>query len=448
MSDTESKLFPTIGAIAQHALLRGDFDLTVQTAASLMEEKGVSSIVIEQGQERFIFSIEDVLSFTHDYGDFEAPLSHAPHRKIDCMPEGEKILAALEFLENSKQRYLGVAGPTGALLGIVTYSDILNSIDPSVLMERKTVGALISRIAPVMFTADWILEDVVHHIRKLEDSIIVVEAGRPIGIVTAKDVFGIITSGGVMNQPLSDCMICPVITTPYGYTISDALSQLRTHNIKRAIIVDEQQRVVGVVTQSELVGYAYGAWVNLMKHHTAELHELIAMLETKNQNLERLTNTDALTGLGNRRMLQHKMLEEIERIRRYNVTPFSLAIIDVDRFKQLNDQHGHVLGDEALRVITGVLEGLIRKSDTAVRWGGDEFAVLLANTSLADAALFSNRLRELVEQMSFHDEAQLSISVGVGEYALDEDESSFFQRVDRALYRAKDKGRNLVEVAD
>lgn len=442
----EYRAFPPLGAIAQKSLLCGDFNLSVHEAARLMEEKAVSSIVIEQDGERYIFSIEDVLSFVHREKDFEATLLDAASRRIGCLRDTDQVLNALEYLERNGQRYLGVTDAGGTLVGIVTYSDILHSIDPSILMERRTVGDLISRTPPVMFTADWILEDVVHHIRKIEDAILVVEDGRAIGIVTAKDIFGVISSGRGMSLPLSSYMSSPVITTPLSATISDALLQLRSHGIKRAIIADEQQRVIGVVTQSELVGYAYGAWVNLIKHHTSELHELVGMLEEKTRSLEKMTTTDVLTGLGNRRVLHYRMLEEIERIRRYNSHAFSLVIIDLDRFKLINDKYGHLMGDEVLVTLARVIEGVIRKCDTAVRWGGEEFAVLLSSTSVLGAAVFANRLREIVEQLTFQSDIKVTISAGVGEYLSSDDESTFFQRVDRALYRAKSNGRNRVEI--
>ncbi|WP_172588484.1 GGDEF domain-containing protein [Ferriphaselus amnicola] len=421
-------------------------DLTVMVAAKLMSEQKVSSIAIEHGGKKHIFSMEDLLEFVHAGGDLNTPLHETPIHMIDCLSEAERVLVAFELMERAGRRHLGVTDQAGNLVGIVTYSDILHSIDPSVLMERKTVGDIVARSAPVMFTADWILEDVAHHIKKQEDSIIVVESGRAVGIITAQDIFGLVTSGAAMDQSLAYYMTSPVITTPVNFSISNALLQLREFNIKRAIVVDEQDRVVGVLKQSELVGFAYGSWVNLIKSHTAELHELVEILEQRTRSLEKLTVTDVLTGLGNRRMLHLRMLEEIERMRRYGGDAFSLVILDIDRFKLINDKHGHLIGDEILKVIAGIMESLVRKTDTAVRWGGEEFAVLLANTKLVDATLFANRLREMVEHLSYQDDVSVSISAGVGEYSVNEDESSFFQRVDRALYRAKAQGRNLVEV--
>ncbi|MDD4912677.1 MAG: diguanylate cyclase [Sideroxydans sp.] len=442
----EHVAFPTLGAIAKKTILRADLSMSVNEAAKLMNEKGLSSIVFEQGQDRFIFSVEDLLRFVHAEGNGRQALRELYVPTLYCMNESQRVLAALEYLEQRGLRYLGVTNEDNTLVGIISYSDILTSIDPVVLMERKSIGDLISRSAPVTFTADWILEDVVHHLKKMEDSIVVVEEGKPIGIVTTTDVFGVLASGREMLSPLAHYMTSPVFTMPDHSSISDALLQLKMHAIKRIVVVDEKGKLVGVATQSELVGFAYGSWVNILRSHTAELHELVGMLQEKTRNLEMLTVTDTLTGLGNRRLLHKHMMEEIERMRRYGSAPFSLVIVDIDLFKSVNDQFGHLVGDEVLKAIAAEIDHLVRKTDTAVRWGGEEFAVLLSNTPLAAAAALTDRLRGIIEQLSFADGAKVTISAGVGEFVSKEDEATFFQRVDRALYTAKANGRNQVKV--
>lgn len=438
--------FPTLGVIARRTILRSDLSKTVHRAAKLMDEQGVSSIVFEAGGEKRIFSVEDMLQYVHSGGDCQQPLSTFNIPTLHCLPERERVLTALEFLEEKGLRYLGVTDAAETLIGIISYSDILTSIDPVVLMERKSIGDLISRNQPVTFTKDWILEDVVHHLKKMEDSIIVVEDAKPIGIVTTKDIFTIVSADKGMELPLESYMSSPVITMPAHCSISDALLQLKQLHIKRIVVVDALGHLAGVATQSELIGFAYGSWVNILRNHTAELHELVEMLEEKTRSLEKLTMTDALTGLGNRRLLHQHMLEEIERIRRYSASTFSLVIIDVDHFKNVNDQYGHLVGDEVLKAIALEMENLVRKTDTAVRWGGEEFAILLSNTSLTAATAFADRLRLIIQHLIFADGAQVTISAGVGEYLSKEDEQTFFQRVDRALYAAKAKGRNMVEV--
>lgn len=439
--------FPNIGDIAQKSIVRSDFSISVRDATGMMNERGVSSLIIEKaGNGRYIFSVEDLLSFIHAGGDSSTLLSEFPLKPISCMSAKERLLVLLEFMERSQQRYVGVTDEADRLIGIVTYTDILTSIDPAVLLEKKTIGDLLSRTDPVMFTRDWMLEDVIHHFRKMEDAIIVVEGGRPVGIVTTKDVFKIISSGGDVGKTLGDYMTSPVITTPKSTTINEALIQLKQYAIKRAIVVDDDRQLLGVITQSQLVGYAYGSWVHILRNHTSELQELVDMLQVKTRSLEVLTITDVLTGLGNRRVLNQQVEEEIERITRYNAASFSMLLLDIDHFKKINDTYGHLVGDEVLKKIGQLLKDSIRLTDSAVRWGGEEFAVLLRNTSMFAASEFADRIRNIIANAKFPDDIRLTVSIGLGEYVASESEREFFLRVDRALYRAKHQGRNRVEI--
>jgi diguanylate cyclase len=146
--------------------------------------------------------------------------------------------------------------------------------------------------------------------------------------------------------------------------------------------------------------------------------------------------TDPLTRLGNRRALDSALSAQAAVLKRYG-TPFSLAIIDIDRFKYLNDEQGHLHGDDILRRLTALLTDTVRTVDIVARYGGDEFVVVMPQTDLAGASKFAERLRlKIAEQMPF------TVSIGVASSRTEEAVESLFQRADAALYRAKSDGRN------
>lgn len=148
--------------------------------------------------------------------------------------------------------------------------------------------------------------------------------------------------------------------------------------------------------------------------------------------------TDPLTGLGNRRALDGVLSSQFGILQRY-ATPFSLAIIDIDHFKDLNDQHGHLYGDQVLRDLTGLLTDTSRAVDIITRYGGDEFVVVMPQTDITGAATHGECLRAKVEQgMLF------TVSVGVASASNTDTTESLFKRADVALYRAKTGGRNLM----
>lgn len=438
------EVFPTVSSIAHKNVLIASPDISVREATRLIYEHGVSSILIEQEQRRFIVSVETLLDYVRKTNHTDHPLSKLPLHEVVCIRQDEHVLAAMESLEQSQDRYLAVVDEANQVVGIVTYTDILSALDPAVLVEKRTIGELLKRDVPVTFTPDWILEDVLFHLSKLEDSIIVVEDNTPVGIVTTKDVFGLLSSGRPTTEPLSAYMSSPVITTPTTASIHDTLLLMKNRNIKRAVVTDDHQKLLGVVTQSELVGYAYGTWINLIKHHATELRELVAILEMKARSYEKESMTDPLTELGNRRYFQKRMDEETERANRYHEAAFSALLFDIDFFKKINDTHGHLVGDEILKSIGRELSASVRKSDEVCRWGGEEFVILLPHTDLHAASELASRIRERVERHLFAKELKVTISGGGGEYQRGEQVDHFMDRIDKALYQAKLDGRNRV----
>ncbi len=438
--------FPTVGAIARDVIVKALPESTIAEASELMNANNVNNVVIEQPDGPYAYTIEDLLRFLHAGGSKGTRLSEVSLHKLERVHDHEHVLVALELLEENKFRYLAVLDEHNAVVGVVTYTDILASIDPAILIEKKTIGELLTRVEPATFSPDWILEDVLFHLQKLEDSIVVVEGGFPVGIITTRDVFKAMARGESTAQPLSRFMTAPVITILHSASIQETLTQLRTANIKRAVVVDDQGKLVGLVNQNELVGFAYGSWVNLIKHHAAELRELVVILEARTKTLEQSAYTDPLTGIGNRRFFHKRIEEEIERINRYHTGAFSIVLIDLDFFKKINDTHGHLVGDEVLKTVASELASMTRKTDEAVRWGGEEFALLLPHTPLHEAEGFATRVLTSVAAKAYPNNIRVTISAGVGEYEVGENENSFLERVDRVLYRAKINGRNRVEI--
>lgn len=158
---------------------------------------------------------------------------------------------------------------------------------------------------------------------------------------------------------------------------------------------------------------------------------------------------DTLTGVHSRLAYNEQIAQELARWKRYGAG-FSYAILDIDRFKEVNDQYGHNAGDKALRLIAQLMQNQIRKSDTLFRIGGEEFVLLLTNTSAAQAEPLVEKLRKGVADSSFHFKQKrvaLTLSAGITESIADDNIQSMYERADAALYRAKDAGRNCQFVA-
>jgi diguanylate cyclase (GGDEF)-like protein len=162
--------------------------------------------------------------------------------------------------------------------------------------------------------------------------------------------------------------------------------------------------------------------------------------------LQRLALTDRVTGLFNRHAGELALEREIARARRARA-PISLALIDVDRLKQVNDRLGHSAGDEVLKQVSAILTSTFRASDLAVRWGGDEFLILLPDVPAAGAIVFAERARSQLEKLTFHGAGPVTLSAGIVQVSGEEDAHAVIRRVDAQLYEAKRSGRNLIKAA-
>ncbi len=166
--------------------------------------------------------------------------------------------------------------------------------------------------------------------------------------------------------------------------------------------------------------------------------------------MRRQTRTDPLTGALNRRAMDEVSVAEVSRAQRTG-HPVSVLIADLDNFKTINDEHGHLVGDEVLRQFATLLGANLRSHDTLVRYGGEEFLVLLPGAGREDAAATAEKLRALTQGQTFHCDAlslRMSVSFGVATLEQpDDDWSHLLRRADAALYGAKDAGRNRVSCA-
>ncbi|WP_413285055.1 GGDEF domain-containing protein [Vibrio sp. MA40-2] len=155
--------------------------------------------------------------------------------------------------------------------------------------------------------------------------------------------------------------------------------------------------------------------------------------------------SDSLTGLANRIRLDDVIEREINMEQRY-LYSFSILLIDIDYFKKINDNYGHLVGDEVLQSLALLFKNYFRKSDVIGRWGGEEFLVLLPRQNCEQAALVAENFRKKVQEFSFVESETLTVSCGVAQYKHGEKASDLIKKADDALYRAKASGRNRIEL--
>jgi diguanylate cyclase (GGDEF)-like protein len=229
-----------------------------------------------------------------------------------------------------------------------------------------------------------------------------------------------------------------------GIVMGSILGLLAVNNVVRATVA----MMGGLPANYQQVGLSLQ--ISLLETTVLQSGIVAAFLwmtaERLHSRLDRLASTDSLTGLLNRRALEMAAEREIA-LSRKSMRPLTALLIDLDRFKQINDSYGHSFGDHTLQKVARCLEDHMRKCDLLARVGGDEFAVMLQNTSREEAMVIAERLRAALEELMVVDgeiEARVSASIGLAEAdEITEDWSELIRRCDKALYEVKQTGGNL-----
>jgi diguanylate cyclase (GGDEF)-like protein len=188
---------------------------------------------------------------------------------------------------------------------------------------------------------------------------------------------------------------------------------------------------------SDIINVALDKWTRLQQ------------AKADKEKLERLATLDPLTGLCNRRATFAKLRELINLANRYR-EDFSVILLDIDHFRRVNDRYGHLTGDEVLENIAALIRGNIRDTDIAGRYGGEGFIVILPRTNLASSWAAAERLRSIIEKAEMKDSAgnvfAVTVSQGLVGWERNDDTVSLISRADEALRKAKEKGRNCVQI--
>jgi diguanylate cyclase (GGDEF)-like protein len=170
----------------------------------------------------------------------------------------------------------------------------------------------------------------------------------------------------------------------------------------------------------------------------------ITQMEIEKKEIEKKAYIDTLTGVFNRNKFDEVLGYEIKQANRY-YSGLSMAIVDIDHFKQFNDTYGHIVGDQVLSLLAKTIQKNIRDTDIFARWGGEEFVVLMPSTNINEAKIAVENLRKKVEQIRLENISNITASFGVTQFLEHDNEEEIFKRADKALYMAKENGRNCVK---
>ena len=322
-------------------------------------------------------------------------------------------------------------------------------------MQEILVEHVMSRDVPVV-PASGTLEMAVRKMAadSLSCVVAVNDAGRPVGIVTERDMLSyaarILDGGRGWQERVRDHMSTNLVYLHPEQSLFEALVVARAREVRHLPVLDHDEVLVGLVTATELVRAHFDVFESqrMAADTVAVREEDFASVTSR---LRLLSLEDPLLRIGNRRALEVDLQHTEQAARRYQHV-YSLTMFDVDRFKAYNDNYGHPAGDRVLAQIARVFTQSLRGADRLYRYGGEEILLLMTETDLAGAVLVADRLRASLEAAAIphaHTErGVVTVSGGVAEGGFrhtTEGWEAVIEQADRALYRAKNAGRNRVE---
>ncbi len=444
-------MLPTIEEIAVKTIISIEIDKPLKEAIKKMASSNHRNIVVieklpNNHKKFYLLTISDLIDYKLGNVNEDVLLKDLHLSIARVLPRDLNILNVLNEVD-STDKYMVIV-EDDELIGILSYTDIINNIDPKILMRKQTIAALILQYKA---TTTYEYTSTIQAIRLMKDNnsdsiIIIDEENKALGIFTTKDFINLIHFNSDLNKPINLYMTKPVCTLSEHSTISEAIDFIRDKHFKRIVVTNGNSEIIGILTQKELLRIIYNKWIDFIKEEGNRISKINEELLSKTTKLEEKASVDFLTKLYNRRKFNSFLEYEISKANRYKEQQLSILLVDIDYFKNVNDTFGHLVGDNILQEISKILTICSRDSDVVARWGGEEFILMLPQTNIEQAFFVAEKLRATIEKHKFDDVKHITCSIGVCQFHKSDNKDSLFKKVDQALYKAKNSGRNRVEM--
>lgn len=296
-----------------------------------------------------------------------------------------------------------------------------------------------------VFESDTPLREILEYFSTYAvDVVIITQKAISIGIFTLKDMMRSLQDFGNLLCPIIEFMTTPLQTFSSTQSIADVLDTMRDVSYNK-IVVTQEDTIIGVIDHHHLLSKCYIQLAPLIKHEYNLIHSMLGLVGEGEQGLLKLATTDTLTGIGNRRLFEEIFQAHQSLDNRYEVSLF-LLMFDIDDFKKINDTFGHNVGDSVLKELVKLVSKSIRKSDVFVRWGGEEFVILLRYSDPLGVMDIAEQIRKRIDDHSFETIIHVTCSFGLTAINSHESIENATSRADLALYRAKADGKNTVRL--
>ncbi|GLR64888.1 CBS domain-containing protein [Marinospirillum insulare] len=272
--------FPTLESLATRQVISLDEQASLAEALELMNTHAIRSLLVSCGKSYRLLQSKDLMAFHLQGINFNVPLTQVMLPRVLCLPPDSDLQEAIKLISLHQAEQVCLVDANDQICGIVTYTDLVQNLDPDTLAESQRLGDLLRGMLLLQVNKEMPVSLVLSLMQQQGvNTALVSEDRKPLGILTLSDVMRLLAKGQELSCRVDQVMSSPVDTLPEHFSVRQAVNAMREKSYKRLVVVNEDERVVGLISQQDLVSLYYSQWFTLIKKQQQELLE-------KNQSLE------------------------------------------------------------------------------------------------------------------------------------------------------------------
>lgn len=426
----------SVQSILERPPLSCERDQTAGDIARRMHELNADCAVVRNGDDEWgIITERDIVRHIAS-GRKQVTGADIASWPLCTVPAANSLFYARNLMVARDFRHLGVTDATGELIGVIGFREILSTIEQSYMEELE--NALAERESALRAS-----EERYRVLVELSPDAILVSNKRQILFANPACVrlLGISSAADIGQHDLLGFLQTDREQEPAQRLEQIGEAAERGHH---GYWEERIRRVDGRIIDVELLASA--VTYNQQRAYQVVMRDVTERKLVEDE-LRKMTRTDPMTGAANRSEFELRISEAIQAVQRYD-NHFSVIMLDIDHFKQFNDQYGHEVGDKVLCRLVETAQASLREVDVFARWGGEEFMVLLPETTLADAAVVARKIHGAIRDIDIGIDTRVTASMSAAHYEHGEGQQHLLHRLDLALYEAKHAGRDQLVLAE
>lgn len=352
---------------------------TAKDAFNQMQKYGISSVIVtdEHNRPSGIFTEHDGLTIIANNADNDVSLSDVMSKDVFCVDEDSYIHDAYVLMEQKNFRHVVITDKDGCYLGVVTEGDFLRHMGFEDIAQEKTIADAMSESILTINPETSITQTAKLMNEQKCDYAVIMHDKMPKAIISERDITNFHCED--QNSTAYDISIISnhkMHTINKDVSLKEASKLMQEHGVHQLVVTNADEELIGLITRHDILKAIHGAYFDFLIATINAKSKNEELLKRQKDELEKLANYDLLTNLPNRLLFKKMLKKSVANAIRNNYSA-AFVLLDLDRFKDINDSYGHTIGDELLKNISTVLVESVRAGDIVARLGGDEFAIIL-----------------------------------------------------------------------